>query len=95
MICLCLAGAEVRAALTCEQLLAVAQAAVRYRDQGYSLSQVLLGLKDVEAEHKLNKTEVDLLQKAVSASYLSQAAPEEVALECFRSGKLGKPADPK
>ena len=92
-ICLALTGAEARAALTCEQLLAATQAAVRYRDQGYSLNQVMAGLKDVEVEHKLSKAEFDLLQKSVSASYLSQATPEEIAVECFKSGALVKPAD--
>ena len=90
---LSLAGGDVRAALTCEQLLAVTQAAVRYRDHGFTLTQVMAGLKDVEVEHKLNKAELDVLQKAVSASYLSQATPEEITLECFKSGALGKPAD--
>ncbi|RPI45978.1 MAG: hypothetical protein EHM59_08675 [Betaproteobacteria bacterium] len=79
------------AALTCEQLFAVVQEAVRYRDQGYSLSQVLTALKGVEAENKLTKAELDLLHKSVSASYLSQASPEEITLECVNSGVLGKP----
>jgi len=81
------------AALTCEQLLAVTQEAVRYRDQGHSLTQVMAALKDVEAENKLNKVELDVLHKAVSAAYLSQASPEEITLECVKSGKLGKPTN--
>jgi hypothetical protein len=83
---------QARAALSCEQLLAVTQAAVRYRDQGFTLTQVMAGLKEVEVEYKLSKVEFDVLQKAVSASYLSQASPEEIALECFKSGAFGKPA---
>jgi hypothetical protein len=86
--------ASASAALSCEQLLAAGQAAVRYRDEGYSLNQVLAALKDVEVENKLNKAELDVLLKAVSASYLSQASPEEIALECVKSGALGKSETP-
>jgi len=88
---------QARAALTCEQLLAVTQEAIRQRDQGYSLTQVSAALKDVETQNNLTKAEFDVLQKAVSAAYLSQASPEEITLECVKSGRLGKPtnADPR
>ena len=93
-LCWALGAERARAAFTCEQLYAVLQATVRYRDEGYSLSQVLGALKNVEDEHKLSKPEMDVLQKSVSATYLSQAAPEEVTLECVKSGAFGK-ADTK
>jgi len=86
------ASAPAYAALTCEQLFAVVQAAVRYRDEGYSLSQVLAAVKDVQTEHQLTKQEMELLNKSVSATYLSQATPEEIMLECVKSGALGRPA---
>lgn len=72
------------AALTCEQILAITQAAVKYRDQGYSLKQVLTALKEVEAENKLSSAEMSALTNAVTATYLRQASPEEVALECIK-----------
>jgi hypothetical protein len=92
LLCALGVAAPAAAGLTCEQLLAVTQAAVRYRDEGNSLKQVLAALKEVEIEHKLTKVELDLLHKAVSASYLSQASPEEITVECVKSGALGKPA---
>jgi hypothetical protein len=72
------------AALSCEQIFAITQAAVKYRDQGYSLKQVLAALKDVEAENKLTAAEMTALTNAVTATYLGQLSPEEVALECIK-----------
>lgn len=74
--------APVHAALSCEQLYVVLQATVRYRDQGYTLTQVLSALDNIQAEHKLTGAEVAALRNAVSATYLGHTSPEEVALEC-------------
>jgi len=79
------------AALTCEQLFAITQSAVRYRDQGYSLDQVLGGLKGVDAEGKLTAAELDVLRRSITIVYMSQATPEEVALECVRARGAAKP----
>ncbi len=80
--------ADAWAALTCEQVYAVSQASVRYRDQGHALHQVLAALKDVEVQNKLSAIELELLHKAVSIAYLGQASPEEIALECVQSRRL-------
>ena len=71
-----------RAALTCEQIFAVLESAVQFRDQGYSLQQVLVGLKDKEIEAKLSAEEIKILHKSVTAVYLGNATAEEVALAC-------------
>ena len=71
--------------LTCEQLYAAAKSAVQYRDEGYSLSQVLSALKSAQAEGKLTPAEIETLRKAVTFAYLSTAWPEEIALECQRT----------
>jgi hypothetical protein len=76
-----LAG-EAKTGLSCEQLFAVAQNAVQYRDQGYSLQQVLAGLKGLDSDGKLSREQLQTLQKAVSAAYLGNASPEEIALAC-------------
>lgn len=68
--------------LSCEQLYAVAQSAVEFRDQGYSLQQVLAGLKGGELEAKLSADEIQVLRKAVTAVYLGNASAEEIALAC-------------
>lgn len=80
--------ADAEAALTCEQVYAVSQASVRYRDQGHALHQVLAALREVEAENKLSAIELQLLHNAVSIAYLGHASPEEIALECVQSRRL-------
>lgn len=82
-----LAAGAADGALTCEQIYAVAQAAVRYRDQGLSLDQVLGGLRGLEAQNKLSAQEVEVLRRAVSVSYMGNAAPEEIALDCVQGRK--------
>jgi hypothetical protein len=73
------------AALTCEQLFAVAQTTERYRDQGYTLAQVLDALKSVDRDGKLGALELEFLRRAVTATYLGHASPGEIAVECARS----------
>ena len=77
------AAAEPATGLTCEQIYAVAQTAVRYRDQGYTLNQVLAELKGVNAEGKLTAAELNTLHTALSLAYLGTASPKEIALECI------------
>lgn len=81
------AEAAAGGALTCEQIYAVAQATVRYRDQGHSLDQVLGGLRGLEDQNKLSAQEVEVLRRAVSVSYMGTAAPEEIALDCVQGRK--------
>ena len=71
--------------LTCEQLYAAAKSAVQYRDEGYTLSQVLATLKSAQAEGKLTPTEIETLRKAMTFAYLHTAWPEEIAIECQRA----------
>jgi hypothetical protein len=78
------------AALTCEQLLAISETTVRYRDQGYSLSQVLAELKDIDAAKRLTPAELDVLRNSVTLVYLSNASPKEVALECVQAREAAK-----
>jgi hypothetical protein len=77
------AAAESPAGLTCEQIFAVAQTALRYRDQGYTLNQVLAEMRGVNAEGKLTAAELDTLRRAITLAYIGNASPEEIALECI------------
>ena len=83
--CMVLAlGAEAAAAatpakLSCEQLHAVMESVVQFRDQGYSLQQILNG---GEIEGKLSADDVQVLRKAAAAVYLGNASVEEIALAC-------------
>lgn len=68
--------------LSCEQLFAVVENAVQLRDQGYSLQQVLHGLNGRDIAAKLSAESFQVLRKSVTAVYLGNASPEEVALAC-------------
>ena len=76
------AGAVPEPGLTCERLYAVAKSAVQYRDEGYTLKQVLAALKSEQDEGKLTAGEIETLRKAITLVYLGNAWPEEVAIEC-------------
>jgi hypothetical protein len=68
--------------LSCGQLFAVVERAVQFRDQGYSLQQVLNGLKGDALEAKLSGDEIQILRKSVTAVYLGNASIEEIVLAC-------------
>lgn len=78
-------AADAGAVLTCEQIYAVAQTAIRYRDQGHALAQVLSVLGAGDVRDKLDGAQFALLSNAVSIAYLGHATPEEIALECVRA----------
>lgn len=78
-------AADVGTALTCEQIYAVVQTAVRYRDQGHALAQVLAVLEGGDVRNRLDGAQFALLRDAVSIAYLGNATPEEIALECVRA----------
>ena len=68
--------------VTCEQLFGVAKSALQYRDEGYTLSQVLASLKNAQGEGKLTAQEAETLRKVITMVYMSNATPEEVGMEC-------------
>ena len=78
------AAAEQVSGLTCEQIFAVAQTALRYRDQGYTLNQVLEQMKGLNAEGKLTAAELDTLGRVLTLAYMGNASPEEIAIECIK-----------
>ena len=77
-----LTASAARAAVTCEQMFAIAESTIQLRDQGASLQQVLAELKSKEVADKLSAEEVQVLRKTVSAVYLGNATAAEVALAC-------------
>jgi hypothetical protein len=68
--------------LNCGQLFAISERAVQFRDQGYSLQQVLNGLQGDALEAKLSADEIQVLRKSVTAVYLGNASIEEIVLAC-------------
>jgi hypothetical protein len=77
-------AADAGARLTCEQIYAVAQSSLGYRDQGHALAQVLAALEGGDIRRRFDDTQVEALRSAVSAAYLGTATPEEIALDCLR-----------
>jgi hypothetical protein len=77
-----MAATPAEAALTCEQLFAIAERTVEFRDQGHTLQQVLASLKSKDIEGKLTADEIQVLRKSVTAVYLGSATAAEVALTC-------------
>jgi hypothetical protein len=71
--------------LACERLFEIARAAREHRDQGYSLDQVLAGLRRPEIEQRLSPGDLDVLRRAVTAAFLGQLTPEEIALACTQA----------
>jgi hypothetical protein len=77
-----------RAALSCEQLLAVSQTTIALRDQGHSLSSVLAEVERGDIRQKLDAQEVNLLRQIVRISFTSEYSPREI-LEACQAGTLG------
>lgn len=80
---LCAAAEPPPEGLTCEQLYSIVKSAVQYRDEGYTLSQVLAALKSVQSEGKLSPSEIETVRKSITLVYMGNAWPEEVARECM------------
>lgn len=78
-------AADGRTTLTCEQVFAVAQAAVRFRDQGQRLDQVLDSLNVLDAQKRLDAAQMQVLRTAVSTAYLGSATPEEIGIACLEA----------
>jgi hypothetical protein len=78
----------VGAALNCEQLVSVSQAAIALRDQGLSLSEVLAEVERGELRQSLDAQEINLLRQIVRISFTSEYSPREI-LEACKSGSLG------
>lgn len=77
-----------RAALECGQLAAVAQTAVKLRDQGESLNAVLSEMERGELQKVLDAKELNLLRQIVRLSYTSEASVHEIFESC-QAGAFG------
>jgi len=71
--------------LSCEQMVAAAQAGIRQRDQGASLSRVLAELERPELRERLSLEDHALLRRAVQMSYTSEISLHELAETCNAS----------
>ena len=84
------AGAPAWAALECEQLVAVAQTAVKLRDEGSSLNAVMNDIERGEIRQQLDSQEFNVLRQIVRMSFTSEASVAEI-LDACKAGELGLP----
>ncbi len=68
----------------------VSQTAISLRDQGQSLSEVLVEIERGEMRQMLDAQELNLLRQIVRISFTSEYSPREI-LEACKSGSLGIP----
>ncbi|MBM3367263.1 MAG: hypothetical protein FJY43_03135 [Betaproteobacteria bacterium] len=66
-------------------MVAAAQAGIRQRDQGASLSRVLAELERPELRERLSLEDHALLRRAVQMSYTSEISLHELAETCNAS----------
>ena len=70
------------AAVSCEQLGGMAEAAVQLRNQGDTLQTVLGEADKLEASGKFTADELARIRSVVRAAYLGDRTPVEVLQEC-------------
>lgn len=78
-------NASASPSLSCEQMVAAAQAGISQRDQGASLSRVLAELDRPELRERLSAEDQALLRRAVQMSYTSEISIHELAETCNAS----------
>ena len=88
VILLMLFCAPVRAEMTCEQYGAIAQEAVRLRNQGASLSRLLADFERGELKRRLTGHEVGVVKDVIRASFNGALSPAEVVEACRLGGTL-------
>ena len=88
VIVLSLASLGVRAEISCEQYGAIAQEAVRQRDQGASLSRLLADVERGEMKDRYSAQELALIKDVIRASFNGTLSPMEVVEACKQGGVL-------
>ena len=73
---------QAHAELTCAQLGIVAELTVSYRDQGYSLQQVLDEVAKLEKTDQLTQDEVVILKQIARRSFTREITPYEAVKNC-------------
>lgn len=76
----------VPAQLNCEQIVASAQTAIRLRDQGMSLNQVLSETEKAEMRQRFRPDELGVIRQAVRLAYTGEISVYELADACAEGG---------
>jgi hypothetical protein len=80
------AAPPVSAQLQCEQIVASAQTAVKLRDQGVTLSQVLAETDKAEMRQRFRPDELGVIRQAIRLAYTGEISVYELADACAESG---------
>jgi hypothetical protein len=76
------------AQLSCEQLVATAQAGIKLRDQGASLGQVLAETEKGGLRERFHPEELALIRRALQLTFTGEVSLQELAGSCA-AGKDG------
>jgi hypothetical protein len=83
LVLLCLLPALPAAAqLSCEQLVATAQAGIKLRDQGASLGQVLAETEKGGLRERFRPDELALIRRALQLTFTGEVSLHELAETC-------------
>jgi len=79
-----------QAALTCDYVAKVALAAIDYRDQGYSLAQVMKSVDPLKDSGKFTDEELEKLRQVIKLSFLQTLSTAEIVEACLDEEKAKK-----
>ncbi|MBS1220365.1 MAG: hypothetical protein H6R21_3498 [Proteobacteria bacterium] len=83
------AAVPARAELTCEQLVASAQAGIALRDRGASIGQVLAETEKSELRERFRPDELAMIRRALQLTFSGEFSVYELAETCA-AGKGGR-----
>ena len=72
-------------ALTCDQIVASAQAGLEMRDRGASLNQVMAETEKVDLRERFKPDELAMIRRAVRLTFTSEISMHELADTCAAS----------
>ena len=75
------------AELTCAQVGKTILATIEYRDQGFSLSQVIGSVDKLKSTNQFTDEELEKLRVIVKLSYLQSRSPQEILEACEEDAK--------
>lgn len=74
-----------QAALTCDQIVAIAQAGLEMRDRGASLNQVMAETEKGDLRERFKPDELAMIRRAVRLTFTSEISIYELADTCAAS----------
>lgn len=83
------AAVPAQAELTCEQLVASAQAGIALRDRGASIGQVLAETEKSELRERFRPEELAMIRRALQLTFTGEFSVHELAETCA-AGKGGR-----